>query len=229
VALSIDGRSCGTVYVMKCFGRIVAGDEAAMMEGAMTRGLLESKRLVLDAAKVDRVDSMGMGLLVRFLSHAKKGGGDLRLSTPQPFFRTLLETTKLSTLFRIYASEEEAIVSFLKEPAASNKQAAPAGPLVLFLDQSPDLCAFVRTLLNSHGYEAISTCRLHDAKLLLNAADVACLVLGPDCSPSASQDVVASLKPLAKGANLVQLDSGFKQHDAEKAGLELLQRIQVGS
>ena len=169
---------------------------------------------------------MGMGLLVRFLSHAKKGGGDLRLAAPQPFFRTLLDATKLSTIFRIYDSEEEAIVSFLKEPASLNKQTTPAGPLVLFVDQSPDLCAFVRTLLNGHGYEVLSTCRLHDAKLLLSAADVACLVLGPDCSPSPSQQVAATLRPLAKRANLIQLDSGFKQHDAEKAGLELLRRIQ---
>jgi anti-anti-sigma factor len=213
---------------VKCSGRIVAGDEAAIMEGAINRGLLESKRLVLDAAQVDRVDSTGMGLLVRFLSHTKKHGGDLRLSAPQPFFHTLLDATKLSTIFRVYGCEEEAIVSFLKEPANLNKQTTPAGPLVLFLDQSPDLCAFVRTLLGGHGYEVISTCRLHDAKLLLNAADVACLVLGPDCSPSSSQDVAATLRPLAKGANLVHLDSGFKQHDAEKAGLELLRRIQAG-
>ena len=228
MALSIDGRSCGQVYVMKGFGRIVAGDEATVMEAAINRGLLESTRLVVDTAKVDRVDSTGMGLLVRFLSSAKRRGGDLRISAPQPFFRSVLDATKLSTIFRIYDSEEEAIVSFLKEPASRNKDATPAGPLVLFLDQSPDLCAFVRTLLNGHGYEVLSTCRLHDAKLLLSAADVACLVLGPDCSPSSSEQAAAALRPLAKRANLVQLDSAFKLHDAEKAGLELLRRIQVG-
>ena len=70
-----------------------------------------------------RVDSTGMGLLVRFLSHTRNRGGDLRLAAPPPFLDNLLRLTKLTTIFRIYDSEDEAIVSFLKEPAVSN----PAG------------------------------------------------------------------------------------------------------
>ena len=169
-----------------------------------------SNRIVLDVADVSRVDSSGMGLLVRFLSRIKSNGGDLRLAAPQAFFVTLLQLTKLSTVFKTYDSEEEAIVSFLKEPAGVIKEAAPAGPLVLFVDQSPDLCAFVRKVLNGHGFEVASSCRLHDAKLLLNAADVSYLVLGPNCSQLPCDQVTAELVPVAKVAKLVQLPSGFQ-------------------
>ena len=116
-----------------------------------------------------------------------------------PFFRSLLEMTKLSPRSSAFmTSEEEAIVSFLKEPAVPGKDTSPAGPLVLFLDQSPDLCAFVRKLLNGYGYEVVTTCRLHDAKLLAGAAYVSYVVLGPDCAQLPCETVVAALEPLAK-------------------------------
>jgi anti-sigma B factor antagonist len=225
MSLSVESRACGKVYVIKCMGRIVAGDESQALETAFTRAVQNSNRLVLDVAEVTRVDSSGMGLLVRFLSRIKSNGGDLRLAAPQPFFRTLLQLTKLSSVFKTYDTEDEAIVSFLKEPAGTIKEAAPAGPLVLFVDQSPDLCAFVRKVLNGHGFEVVSSCRLHDAKLLLNAADISYLVLGPNCSHLPCDQVTAELMPLAKGAKLVQLPNGFQIDDAEKAASELLQKL----
>jgi anti-sigma B factor antagonist len=226
MSLSVESRACGRVYVIRCVGRIVTGEESQVLEAVITRALQDSNRLVLNVAEVTRVDSSGMGLLVRFLSRIKSNGGDLRLAAPQTFLSSLLRLTKLATIFRVYDSEEEGIVSFLKEPAGSTKESAPVGPLVLFLDQSPDLCAFVRKLLNSNGYEVVSSCRLRDAKLLLNTADVAYLVLGPNCSQLPCERVVAELMPLAKAAALIQLESGFQMDDAEKAATQLLQRLQ---
>jgi anti-anti-sigma factor len=223
MSLSVDSRSCGKVYVIKCFGKIAAGEESQTLEAAMTRAVQTSNRLVLDVAEVSRVDSMGMGLLVRFLSRVRANGGDLRMGAPQPFFRSLMDMTKLSTIVRIYDTEEEAIVSFLKEPAGTSKEATPVGPLVLFLDQSADLCAFVRKLLNANGYEVVTTCRLHDAKLLLSAADVSWVVLGPDCSQLPCERVVAELTPLSNKAKVLQLEPGFKMDDVEKAASQLLQ------
>jgi anti-sigma B factor antagonist len=229
MSLSVDSRACGKVYVIRCVGRIVNGEESQCLVRVITRALQDSNRLVLDVARVSRVDSSGMGLLVRFLSRIKSNGGDLRLAAPQAFLKSLLQLTKLTTIFRVYDTEEEAIVSFLKEPAGTNKEAAPAGPLVLFLDQSPDLCAFVRKLLNSNGYEVVSSCRLHDAKLLLSAADVAYLILGPNSSQLPCDRVIAELTPLAKNAGLIQSEAGFQADDAEKAAADLLRRLQAGA
>ena len=209
MSLSVDCRPCGKVYVIKCFGRIVTGEEAGLLEAAINRGLVEFSRVVLQAGEVTRVDSTGMGLLVRFLSHTRNRGGDFRLAAPQPFLTTLLQLTKLSTIFRVYDSEEEAIVSFLKEPATVTPGTRSAGPLVLFVDQSPDLCAFVRSLLHHHGYEVLSTCRLRDAKTLLSAAQVDYIVLGPDSSQLASHNVVEALQPLAPHATTVQAGERF--------------------
>ena len=226
MSLSVDSRHCGTVYVIRCAGRIVAGEEARVLEASITRGLREFLRFVLHTGDVTRVDSTGLGLLVRFLSHTRNRGGDLRLAVPPPFLRDLLHVTKLSGVFRVYDSEEEAIVSFLKEPKVSTLGDASVGPMVLFVDQSPDLCAFVRVLLHHHGYEVLSTCRVHDARTLLSAAKFDYIVLGPDCSNLPSDNVVASLKSLAPKASTVLLHEDFKHGDAEQAGLELLRLMQ---
>ena len=229
MSLSLESRPCGKVYLIKCVGRIVTGEESSVLQAAINRALIEFSRLVLDVSEVDRVDSSGMGLLVRFLSHTRNHGGDLRLAAPQNFFRTLLQMTKLSTIFRIYDNEEEAIISFLKEPATQNPAVGKPGPLVLFVDQSPDLCAFVRTMLNRHGYEVLSTCRMRDARTLLSAADVDFIVLGPENSQLPSDNVAASLKLLAPKAVTVQLERGFELGDPERASSELLQRMQAGA
>lgn len=226
MSLSVESRSCGKAYVIKCFGRISAGEESRMLEAALMRALQDSNRIVLNVAEVSRIDSSGMGLLVRFMSRLRGNGGDMRLAELQPFFQSLLDTTKLSTLLKIYRTEEEAIVSFLKEPGSAAKQGASAGPLVLFLDQSADLCAFVKNVLNRNGFEVITTCRLHDAKLLVSAADVSFVVLGPDCAQVPCETVLATLKPFAKAATFVSLASDFKLDDIDKAASDLLSRLQ---
>ena len=222
--LTVDSRHCGMVYVIRCTGRIVAGEEVGVLEAALTRGLHEFTRVVLHLGDVSRVDSTGLGLLVRFLSYTRKRDGDFRLAAPPPFMGTMLRMTKLDSLFRIYDSEEKAIVSFFQEPMMS-KPDASVGPMVLFVDQSPDLCAFVRTLLHHHGFEVLSTCRIHDAMTLLTAAKFDYIVLGPDSSDFSSDNVVGCLKSLAPAVATVLLESGFEHQDPEQAELELLQMM----
>jgi anti-anti-sigma factor len=226
MSLSVDARHCGAVYVIRCTGRIVAGEQVGVLEAAINRGLREFVRFVLSVGDISRVDSTGLGLMVRFLSHTRNRRGDFRLAAPPQFLSDLLQVTKLAGIFRVYDSEDEAIVSFLKEPAATISGDASVGPMVLFVDQSPDLCAFVRALLHRHGYEVLTTCRVHDAKTLLTSAKFDYIVLGPDNSRLPSDNVVASLKSLAPAAATVVLPGEFKHDDPQRAGLELLRTMQ---
>jgi len=226
MSLSVNARHCGTVYVVRGNGRIVAGEEAGVLEAAINRGLREFVRVVVNVGDVSRVDSTGMGLLVRFLSHTRNRGGDVRLAASPPFLNKLLQLTRLDRIFSLYDSEDEAIISFLKEPKAANTADASVGPMVLFVDQSPDLCAFVRVLLHRHGYQALSTCRVHDAKTLLTATKFDYIVLGPDTSHLPSDNVATILRSLAPTAAIVPLQGEFKHADPERAGLDLLRAIQ---
>jgi anti-sigma B factor antagonist len=226
MSLSLECRPCGKVYVIRCVGRIVTGEETTTLQAAFNRASLEFRQVVLDVAEVARLDSTGMGLLVRFLSHTRNRSGDLRLAAPQPFVRSLLDATKLSTVFRVYESDEEAILSFVKNPSPANATTKSSGPVVLFIDQSPDLCAFVRTFLDRNGYDVLSTCRIREARTLLSASNIDYIVLGPDSSQLPSDNVIDSLKLLAPKATIMQLESGFELGDPERAGADLLRRLQ---
>ena len=226
MSLALESRHCGSVYIVRCVGRIVTGQESALLEEALKRGLREFTRLVLNVGEVNYVDSSGMGLTVRFLWHTRTRGGDLRLAGPTPFVTKLLEMTKLSAVFRIYPDEEAAIVSFLKEGAMTPAEEVNTGPRVLFLDPSPDTCAFVRALLTRHGYRVLSTGLMGDAKILLSASTVDVIVLGPDCGSLSSPSTVNILHQLAPSAKTVVLEREFKSRAADEAGTALLDRLQ---
>lgn len=225
MSLSIDARHCGAVYVIRCSGRIVAGEEGNALEAALTRGLREFRRLIIDFEGVRQLDSSGIGLLVRYLSHARSRGGDLRLSTTPPFVANVLQATRLTTVFKVFGTEEEAVVSFLKEPAVTESEEAPRGPHVLFVDRSADVCAFARVLLNNNGYAVLSSCRTGDARLLLLSGKFDYLVLGPDCSQGETAIATDKLKSMARSASIIELPSGFTYDDPERAGVELLRLL----
>jgi anti-anti-sigma factor len=224
--IALESRHCGSVYIVRCAGRIATGPGLVLLEDALKRGLREFPRLVLNVSAVDYVDSSGMGLIVRFLWHARTRGGDLRLAGPNAFVTKLLEMTKLSAVFHIYDDEESAIVSFLKEGTAMPAESANTGPRVLFLDPSPDTCAFVRAVLTRHGYRVLSTGLMGDAKILLTASTVDVIVLGPDSGMLSSSATLKVLQELAPSAKMVVLEKEFKSRAADEAGATLLDRMQ---
>ncbi len=134
MSLSLDARHCGAVYVIRCSGRVVAGEESSRWRRRLTAGCPRVAVLVIDLGGVIRMDSTGIGLLMRYLSHTRSRGGDLRLSTAPPAVADLLRATKLTTAFEVYDSEEEAIISFLKELAIPGAaRGTPAAPPLVSL------------------------------------------------------------------------------------------------
>lgn len=229
MALAVESRFVGTVLVVRCSGRIESGAESQVLNDALQRGLREFTRVVMTLSDVHRIDSAGMGLLVRFLWNARNRNGDLRLAAPSDFVNRLLAMTKLSSVFSIYPDEESAIVSFLKEGVMAPAEASNTGPRVLFLDPSPDTCAFVRAVLSRHGYRVVSTGLMGDAKILLSASTVDVIVLGPECGPLSAPATLETLRKHAPAAKTIVLEREFKNRSADEAGAVLLDRIQAGS
>lgn len=229
MSLAVESRHVGSVLVVRCAGRVVSGEESRVLNDAFQRGLREFNRVVLDLSEVNHIDSAGMGLLVRHLWHLRNKRGDMRLAAPTPFITKLLDMTKLSSVFAVYSNEEAAIVSFLKEGVLVPEEAAGTGPRVLFLDPSPDTCAFVRALLVRHGYRVLSTGLMGDAKILLTASTVDVIVLGPDSGPLAAPATLDVLSKLAPGARTVVLERDFKSRSADEAGVALVERLRAGA
>jgi anti-sigma B factor antagonist len=220
--LSVKSRFCGNIHILQCQGRMVAGDEVKSLEAALDMAAREVARIILNMSEVDRVDSIGIGLLVRHASLLRKRGGDLRLAAPQPFVVTLLKLTMLASVLQVYPTEDGAILSFLDRPSDQKAQ-GKAGPRVLVLDQSADLCAFVKTVLMQHGCDVKSVSYFQDARILLQVDHVDYIVVGPDSAQFCYETILGSLRTLAPKATAMQLAADFKSRDALEASETLLQ------
>jgi anti-anti-sigma factor len=224
--LSLSSRFVGTVYIIRCVGRVVLGEEVKALETALEAGTHEFARVVLDLSEVNRLDSIAMGLLVRYAERLGKAGGGLRLAAAPPFVVNLLNMTKLSTILPSYATEEEAIISFLKQRSAEEAQER-RGARVIVVDESADLCTFVRTVLTQHGYDVKSTCSFRDARILLGVDSVEYILVGPGNPQLSSETVLKTLTGLAPNAKALQLDADFKIRDAREATDALLQMFRT--
>jgi anti-anti-sigma factor len=226
MSLSLNSRLCGNIFVIYCEGRIVAGHEAEALEKALDMASREVPRIMLQVSEVKRLDSVGIGLLVRFATRLRKLGGELRLVAPPSFITDLLKLTMLSGVLPVDATEEDGIVSFSKQPSFKETHQKAAGR-VLVLDQSPDLCAFVRSVLTEHDFEVRSANLVRDARMLLQVDPVDYILIGSDSPQLCSEPVVVSLKALAPKATTLQLAPGFKSREALDATSALLQLFGV--
>lgn len=227
MSLAVTSRFCGNVYIIACEGRIMAGHESTILEAALDQAEQEFSCFVLNLSKVSRMDSMGLGLLVRHGTRLANRRGSIRLADPQPFVAHLLTITKLNGFLKSYPTEAEAIESFLG-PCPPPTKEAKTGPTLLVFDQSPDLCIFVRTVLAQHGFNVKTVCSLRDAKVLLCADKVDYILIGP-CTPQLTSQMVAKqLASLAPKAAALQLSPDFHSNNATQAAQTLLQMLGIG-
>lgn len=224
--LNLDSRFCDNVYIIHCAGAIVLGDEVKSLEAALDRCAQSSSQIVLSISDITRLDSIGLGLLVRCMTNLRKRGGDLRLAAPSPFVVNLLDLTMLSTVIQTHSTEQEAIASFLKRPPVQ-KSPEKRGRRVLVIDSSPELCVFIRTVLTQHGFDIKSTTLVRDAKVLLHSDDVDFILVGPTTPQLSSETVAHNLSASAPKATTLQLSADFKTHSAHEAAEILLQMFGV--
>ena len=68
---------------------------------------------VVDLAKVDFMDSAGLGALIASLKRITERGGDMKLAALQKKPRMVFEITRAHKVFEIYNSVEDALRAFV--------------------------------------------------------------------------------------------------------------------
>jgi anti-sigma B factor antagonist len=106
-------REVDHVTVMDIRGRIILGNETGSLRNAV-RALVEQgkKRIVLNLADVDYIDSAGVGELVGSYTTVRNSGGELKLCNLTQKVHDILNVTKLYTVFDIKDDEFTAVKSF---------------------------------------------------------------------------------------------------------------------
>jgi len=112
MALTVTTQISGDVVVFRCCGRIVFGDEGAVLRERVRSALTGTPKVVIDLGSVDYIDSGGLGILVGLHITAKNRGGDIKLVSPSQRVQHVLSHTKLNTVFSIYRTLDEACAGF---------------------------------------------------------------------------------------------------------------------
>jgi len=116
--LRLSTRNVDDIAVVDCSGRIVFGDEAALLRDTVKKLLTENNRIVLNLNGVNYIDSGGLGTLVALYTSAQNAGGSIKLANLTRRVGDLLQVTKLVTVFEVYGSEGQAVQSFRKGAVA---------------------------------------------------------------------------------------------------------------
>ncbi len=112
MALTMATQISGNVVVFLCRGRIVFGDEGAVFRERVRSALTGTPKIVIDLGGVDYIDSGGLGILVALHIATKNRGGDIKLVSPNERVQRVLGETKLSTVFSVYTTLDEALAAF---------------------------------------------------------------------------------------------------------------------
>ncbi len=112
-SISITERRVGDVTILELAGRLILEEGEIPLRDCVDRLVAEGRtRLVIDLQGVTRLDSAGIGMLVCKYLTAFRRGGVLKLLHPTIKAEELLHMTRLSTVFEIFESEDEAVRSF---------------------------------------------------------------------------------------------------------------------
>jgi anti-sigma B factor antagonist len=71
-----------------------------------------TKKFILNLARVEFIDSYGIGELARTYSVIRQAGGELKLAAMNPKVLEVLEISRLNTLFEIHSGDEAALQAF---------------------------------------------------------------------------------------------------------------------
>jgi anti-sigma B factor antagonist len=111
--LTIDRREVSHVTILDIEGRIVLGDEIGDLRDAIHDLIKQDKKkIILNLAGVDYIDSSGVGELVGCFTTVRNSGGELKLLNLTQKVQDVLHVTKLYTVFDIKDDEFHAVKSF---------------------------------------------------------------------------------------------------------------------
>jgi len=111
--MDIKERVVGGVSILDLSGKIVLGEGDVQVKERIKDLLSDGqRRILLNLAEVNYIDSAGLGTLIGSYTTAKRDGGSLKLVNLTKRIQDLLAITKLITVFETFDNEAEALASF---------------------------------------------------------------------------------------------------------------------
>ena len=103
--LKITVQNLGDTSVVRCDGRIVAGDAGSILRNAVL-SQRNSRMLVIDLAQIERIDAGGLGILLDLRESARSRAIMFKLMNATKRVEEILELTHLQRVFEFCSVQE---------------------------------------------------------------------------------------------------------------------------
>ena len=106
-------RQVGTIAILMPHGYLTGGEETDDLERSI-KTLIEAgnKHLVINLGETQHLNSTALGVLISAHSNYVRRGGQMKLCSVDKRIENIFVITKLSLVFDVYPTEEQAIASF---------------------------------------------------------------------------------------------------------------------
>ena len=110
---SLKSRQLGTITILTPKGYLTGGEETEELEKAIkTLGDEGNKSLIINLSETQHLNSTALGVLISAHSNYVRRGGQMKLAAVDKRIENIFVITKLSLVFDVYPTEEQAIASF---------------------------------------------------------------------------------------------------------------------
>lgn len=223
--LRLECRPVGEVLIVQCFGRIITGNEVSALHALVGDSIPKYPDIVLQMDGVEFIDSSGLGALMRLVQAARAKRGDLKLSGLPANIRKTLQMTHLLPQFETYDAVEEAITAAYLGSRYSPGKAGDTRPRVLCVYESSDVRTFLREVLCSAGYNALTTGNIDDAKILLKATKAKLVIVSARMQAMYGKPTRKVIEEIDPSVSLIVLDEDFSSQDPGEAAEKVLNNV----
>lgn len=111
--MKMTDREQDGVIILEPKGKIMGGPDASLLHDKLHEIMDQGKRhVVIDLARVDWMNSTGLGILISSYTTLRNNNGELKLANVTDKIQSLLTITKLVTVFDAHDSVDEAVGAF---------------------------------------------------------------------------------------------------------------------
>jgi anti-sigma B factor antagonist len=102
--LKVHAQKLGAVVILRVQGQIVIGELTTLSKTVSSQS--EASVLVLDLARVSRIDAAGLGMMLELREQTQSKGIEFRIMNVTKLVQQVLEITRLNTVFEVTSERD---------------------------------------------------------------------------------------------------------------------------
>jgi anti-sigma B factor antagonist len=118
--VKIKRRDENSVAILEVSGKVMGGPDSEKFSN-MTTSLIDEgcDKLIIDLSDVPWMNSSGVGILIKAYTSMRNAGAQVKFLNINERVKSILQVTKLLTVFESYYNREDALASFRSTSAGA--------------------------------------------------------------------------------------------------------------